>query len=320
MGLELKNPLVVSSSGLTNTIQGIERSFRAGAAAVVLKSLFEEQIDAELRSDETPPEELTIHPEADDYLERMGKELGPTDYLSLIKEAKRRFDDPIIASVNCVSSKWWADWARQIEDAGADALELNIAIMPRGSDQLSSQIEDRFVSIVDRVKRNVDLPISVKLGPYFTALPQLVGRLQKAGVRGLVLFNRFYQLDIDIKEMKLVPGYQFSSAGEIYPTIRWTSLLSGQCGCDIAASTGVENGGEVVKLLLAGAHAVQICSTLYRNGYEHITDILEELGKWMETSGFASVADFRGRLSQNASDQPANYERLQYIKALTGIG
>ncbi|HUX20261.1 MAG TPA: dihydroorotate dehydrogenase-like protein [Spirochaetia bacterium] len=318
MGLELKNPLVVSSSGLTNTIQGIERSFHAGAGAVVLKSLFEEQIDYELQ-DQKESDDLSIHPEAGDYLERMGKELGPSDYLSLIKAAKKQFGEPLIASVNCVSSKWWADWARQIEDAGADALELNIAIMPRGSAQVASEIEDLFLAIVDRVKRGVSIPIAVKLGPYFTALPQLIERLRRSGVKGLVLFNRFYQLDIDVKAMRLVPAYQFSSAGEIYPTIRWTSILSGQCGCDIAASTGVGSGEDVVKLLLAGAQAVQLCSTLYRNGYEHLTTLLSELESWMRGAGFGSVEEFRGKLSQEASSRPEGYERLQYIKALTGI-
>lgn len=318
MGLALKNPLVVSSSGLTNTIQGIERSFRAGAGAVVLKSLFEEQIDFELR-DQKETDDVSIHPEAGDYLDRMGKELGPSDYLSLIKEAKKQFSDPVIASVNCISSKWWADWARQIEDAGADALELNVAIMPRGTGQVASEIEDRFLAIIEAVKRGVGIPIAVKLGPYFTALPQFISRLHRSGVKGLVLFNRFYQLDIDVTTMKLVPAYQFSSPGEIYPTLRWTSILSGQCGCDIAASTGVSNGEDVVKLLLAGAQTVQVCSTLYRNGYEHMTALLSGLESWMKGAGLESVSDFRGRLSQGASSHPESYERLQYIKALTGI-
>lgn len=319
MGLELKNPLVVSSSGLTNTISGIERSFHAGAGAVVLKSLFEEQIDFELR-DQRETDDLSIHPEAGDYLERMGKELGPADYLTLIREGKRKFAEPIIASVNCITSKWWANWARQIEDAGADALELNIAIMPRDSDQLATEIEERFLRIIERVKQAIEIPIAVKLGPYFTALPHFIARLHKAGVHGLVLFNRFYQLDIDIKKMELVPGYQFSSPGEIYPTLRWTSLLSGQCGCDIAASTGVDTGDDVVKLLLAGAHAVQVCSTLYRHGYEHIATLSKEVESWMGGAGFAAIEEFRGKLSQSVSTQPAAYERIQYIRALTGIG
>ena len=318
MGLELKNPLVVSSSGLTNTIQGIERSFRAGAGAVVLKSLFEEQIDYELRG-QKQSDELSMHPEADEYIDRMGKELGPSDYLGLIREAKKRVEGPVIASVNCVSSKWWGDWARQIEDAGADALELNVAIMPRGREQSAAQIEEHFLHIIERVRRGLGIPIAVKLGPYFTALPHFVARLHAAGVKGLVLFNRFYQLDIDVKTMKLVAGYQFSSPGEIYPTIRWTSLLSGQCECDIAASTGVSGGEDVIKLLLAGAHVVQICSTLYRNGYEHLSAMLKEIEAWMRRAKFGSIDEYRGALSQQTSEEPAAYERLQYIQALTGM-
>lgn len=318
MGLELENPLIVSSSGLTNTIQGIERCFRSGAGAVVLKSLFEEQIDFDTR-DQRETEERSSHPEAGDYLERMGKQLGPTDYLALIREAKHRFAKPVVASVNCVTAKWWADWTRQIEDAGADAIELNIAIMPRGSEKSAGEIESRFVEIVERVRRHVRLPIAVKLGPYFTALPHLVGRLVGSGVRGLVLFNRFYQIDIDVEKLSLAPGYQFSTQAEIYPTIRWTSILSGDATCDIAASTGVEASEDAVKLLLAGARAVQICSTLYRNGYEHITKLLEGIEAWMGRRKFETIDEFRGMLRQSASEFPASYERLQYIQALTGL-
>ncbi len=318
MGLELENPLIVSSSGLTNTVQGIERCFRAGAGAVVLKSLFEEQIDFETR-DERETEERSSHPEAGDYLERMSKQLGPSDYLSLIREAKRSFREPVIASVNCVTSKWWADWTRQIEDAGADAIELNVAIMPRGNERGASEIESLFLQIVERVRRQVRIPVSVKLGPYFTSLPHLVARLVMSGVRGLVLFNRFYQIDIDVKSLSLVPGYQFSTPAEIYPTVRWTSILSGNDAYDIAASTGVDSGDDVVKLLLAGAQTVQICSTLYRNGYEHIGKLLADVEAWMKHNKFETIDEFRGMLRQGASEYPASYERLQYIQALTGL-
>lgn len=317
MGLELGNPLIVSSSGLTNTIKGIERCFRSGAGAVVLKSLFEEQIDYDIR-DQKETGELSSHPEADDYVGRMGKQLGPSDYLDLIREAKRQFSEPIIASVNCVTSKWWTDWTRQIEDAGADAIELNVAIMPRGSAYSAADVEIRFLQIVERVIDLVRVPVAVKIGPYFTALPHFVARLAKSGVKGLVLFNRFYQVDIDVTELKLVAGYQFSTSAEIYPTIRWTSILSGT-GCDIAASTGVETGTDAVKLILAGAQAVQVCSTLYRNGYEHLGKLLADIQGWMEHHHFETLEQFRGRLSQGSSEYPASYERLQYIQALTGL-
>lgn len=316
MGLTLSNPLIVSSSGLTNTIKGVERCFRSGAGAVVLKSLVEEQIDYDIR-DQQETGELSAHPEACDYIDRMAKQLGPTDYLRLIKDSKRRFAEPIIASVNCVSAKWWTDWARQIEDAGADAIELNIAIMPRGITHVASDVEERVVQIVDRVRHLVKVPIAVKIGPYFTALPNMADRLRRRGINSLVLFNRFYQIDIDIATMKLVRGNQFSTGAEIYTTIRWTSILSG-CGCDIAAATGVETGDDVVKLLLAGAQAVQVCSTLYRNGYEHLSKLLDDLQAWMNRSRFDDVAQFRGLLCQNASTYPASYERLQYIQALGG--
>lgn len=318
LGLELATPLIVSSSGLTSSVRGVERAFRAGAGAVVLKSLFEEQIDVEIRG-ERETDELSVHPEAGDYLQRMGKQLGPSAYLGLVRDAKRSATGPLIASVNCISSRWWSEWTRQIEDAGADAIELNIAIMPRGIEQTSEEIEGAFLRIIDRVRQAVRLPLSVKLGPYFTALPRFAARLERSGVSGLVLFNRFYQPDIDVESLELVPAYQFSAHEELYPTLRWTSILSGQIACDIAASTGVESGTDVVKLLLAGANAVQVCSVLYRKGYEHLGELAGELAGWMDRKGYASVEDFRGKLVQSASAEPEAYERLQYIQALTGL-
>jgi dihydroorotate dehydrogenase (fumarate) len=316
MGLELPTPIIVSSCSLTNTIGSITRAANAGAGAVVLKSLFEEQIEHDSQADQV---DMGIHPEAEEYVRQMSKHLGPSRYLELIREAKQTVEIPIIASVNCVSNRWWGDYGRQLESSGADAIELNMAIMPRSDNEGADEIESRYLRIVDKVRRNVSVPIAAKIGPYFTSLPQFASRLREAGASALVLFNRFYQLDIDTEKMELAPGYQYSSPHEIHTSLRWTSILSGMVGCDIAASTGVHDGDGVIKLLLAGAAAVQVSSALYLKGMDTISEMVSTLSSWMDQKGFAEIQAFQGTLSQDVSEHPERYERLQYIKALTGL-
>ena len=318
IGLSLASPIIASSSGLTGTVKGVQRCADAGAGAVVLKSLFEEQIESEVATEEESTD-LSVHPEAEEYLRQMGRHLGPTSYLTLIEECKKTTTTPIIASVNCVSNKWWGNYAKQIQQVGADALELNISIMPRSADDDAASVEKRVVRIVDKVRQSVTIPLSVKIGPYFTALPSLTTNLRKAGATALVLFNRFYQLDIDIASMELKPGYRFSTPTEIYQTVRWISILYDKVGCQLSASTGVHTAADAIKLLLAGAQSVQICSALYRHGVDTIRQINRELESWMGDHSFNSVDDFRGALAQSESAEPETYERLQYIKALTGL-
>ena len=318
LGHTLRTPIVISSSGLTNTMSGISRAAEAGAGAVVLKSLFEEQIESTIETDGREME-LSMHPEAEQYISQMGMHLGPQRYLELIGEAKAAVDIPIIASMNCVTSKWWGNYGKQIEAAGADAVELNIAVMPRDESEPAEAVEKRYLRIVDRIRQQIDLPLAVKIGPYFTSLPKFASELRKAGASALVLFNRFYQMDIDIEAESLAPGYQFSTPEEIYTSLRWVSILSGDVGCDLSASTGIHSADGVIKQLLAGAATVQMCSALYRSGFEIITQIHDELTAWMERKGYKSISDFQGKLSQSASGDPESYERLQYIKALTGI-
>lgn len=318
LGLPLRNPVIVSSSGLTGSARGIRQCVEAGAAAVVIKSLFEEQIDVEVNG-HGEKSELSSHPEATEYIQQMGKHLGPSNYLSLIETAKQENSVPIVASVNCVTSEWWANYARQIEKAGADAIELNIAIMPRELNEQSGVIEQRYVDIVREVRAQVKIPLAVKIGPYITALPALAGKLCQAGAQALVLFNRFYQLDIDIDNLSAAPGYQFSTPNEIYQPLRWIALLESQVDCELVGSTGVHSGREAIKLLLAGAQAVQVCTTLYANGLDRIAAICNEIAGWMDVHGFNRVDDFRGLVAKAArKDRPA-FERLQYIKALTGV-
>lgn len=318
MGLRMANPLIVASCSLVSTAEGVRRCADAGAGAVVLKSLFEEQIEAETQ-DLQRHLWFSGHSEAFEYVKKMGMALGPREYLKLVEEAKSAVAIPVIASLNCISPKWWANYARQIASAGADGLELNISLMPSEPSMSSQEIERLYLRILEEIKRRVDLPIAVKMGPYITSMAHLADELSRRGASALVLFNRFYRLDIDTDKLELAPGYRYSSPDEMSVPLRWIALLAGRVNCDLAASTGVHDGAGVVKQLLAGATATQVCSTLYLNGLEQIGRILEQLEAWMTTHGFGSLHEIRGKLSQMQSAYPVLYERLQYIKALVGI-
>jgi dihydroorotate dehydrogenase (fumarate) len=319
MGLNLHNPVVVSSCSLTNSVEGVCRCADAGAGAVVLKSLFEEQIRVETQDLEKYLW-FSGHPEALDYVRNMSMELGPREYIDLVRESKSAVSIPVIASLNCVSPEWWADYAIQLEAVGADALELNIAIMPSDPERSSDEIERLYFRVLEEVKKRIDIPIAVKIDPYFTGMARVADEFSKRGASALVLFNRLYQLDINIDKLELAPGYRFSSPEEMNTSLRWIALLAGRVRCDLAASTGVHDGAGVIKQLLAGAAVVQICSTLYLNGLEQLDRILGYLENWIKEHNFDSVDQMRGKMSQMQSDQPELYDRLQYIKALVGIG
>jgi len=317
MGLALRNPLIVASCGLTKTADGVRRCADAGAGAVVLKSLFEEQILADLRGNEIDTGFLW-HPEALDYVQRMGLELGPQSYLKLIEESKKDVSIPVIASLHCVSSGLWTDYVRKIADAGADAIELNISVMLSDPRRESGDVERIYMDTVESVVRLAKIPVAVKIGPYFTSVARMASELWKRGAKALVLFNRFYQFDINLDTMELAPGHSLSSPQEIALPLRWISLLSGKVKCDFAASTGVHDADGAAKLILVGATTVQLCSTLYKNGLSRIGTISTDLERLMEKHGFKSIDQMRGKLSQARSDKPELYERLQYIKALVG--
>ncbi|TET17530.1 MAG: dihydroorotate dehydrogenase-like protein [Candidatus Cloacimonadota bacterium] len=318
MGLKLKNPLLVASCSLTKKRDGVEKCAEAGAGAIVLKSLFEEQIDFEIKDMEKHLMPYW-HPEALDYVQQMGMSFGPNEYLKLIEETKKTVSVPVIASLNCISPKWWITYAKQIVEAGADALELNIAIMPSDPNRTGTEIEDIYVKIVNEIKPHISIPFAVKIGPYFSSLAHLANRLSREGAAALVLFNRFYQPNINTENLTLAPGYNFSSPEDMGLSLRWIALLSGSIGCDLAASTGIHDGEGVIKQLLAGATVAQLCSTLYLNGLQQIGKIIDEVSMWMENKGFQSIKEFHGKLSQSESDKPELYERVQYIKALVGI-
>ncbi len=318
MGLELANPVMVASSGLTSSVEGVKKAADAGAGAVVLKSIFEEQIDIEVESI-ARQSWLPGHPEAFDYVQGMGYALGPTRYLELITDTKNAVSMPVLASLNCVSPKWWIDFARKIEGAGADGLELNISVRPSDPDRKAKEIEKIYFDIVESVKSRIKIPIAVKVGPYFTSMGYMASELANRGADALVLFNRFYKLDIDIEKLELTSGFPFSTPGEIGRTLRWVALLAERIRADIAASTGIHDASGVIKMLLAGATVVEMASALYTKGIDYLATVITDLEEWMTRHNFSKVSDFRFKLSQEEAERPELYERLQFIKALVGL-
>ncbi len=320
LGLTLKNPVVVASCGLTTGLQGVKNCAAAGAGAIVLKSLFEEQINADVSALTEAAGDFP-HTEAIEYLEGYGHACGPQEYLELVRSAKQSVDIPIIASVNCITAERWADYAGQLETAGADALEINIGFLANTPALTSAEVETRYERILQTVKAQVKIPVALKVGPYFSSFGNLAKRLGKGpqAAGALVFFNRFYQLDVDVNRLQVVAGNPYSTQDEIHTSLRWILLLAGKLDCDLAATTGIHDGLDVAKQLLAGATVTQVCSTIYRNGFVQISNILTQLESWMKSHEFNNLDDFRGRLSQTDSKDPESYERLQYIKGLTGL-
>ncbi len=316
LGLKLKNPVIVSSSGLTNSVNKIEKLAEYGAGAVVLKSLFEEQINYEAGS----MLKYTDYPEARDYINNYTKNNSLDEYLTLIEQAKAAVDIPVIASINCISASEWVSFAKKIEEAGADALELNVFYVPLKADQGSESYENVYYELVTKIKEYSSLPISVKLGPYFTNLLQVVNKLYFRGVAGVVLFNRFYAPDIDINKLNITSSEVFSSPADIRQSLRWIGIISEVIDkIDLSASTGIHDGAAVVKQLLAGATSVQVCSTLYKNGTEHLRKMISDLEKWMNDKSYASISDFRGKLNYKNIPDPSVFERTQFMKYFSGI-
>ena len=319
IGLDLKNPLIVGSSGLTNSVEGIVECEEAGAGAVVLKSVFEEQILATVASLSDASDVSYWHAEAADYIGQYGRHNEVDRYIRLIRESKEATSIPIIASIHCVSPGTWTEFAARVEEAGADALELNIFIFPGDPlRQSARETEQAYLDIVKGVKKNTKLPVSIKMSRSFSSLPDMALRLQSAGADSLVLFNRFYQFNVDIETRKVVPGEFLSSSSEIAFPLRWISVLSGLLDCDLAATTGVHDGAGVVKLLLVGADAVQVCSALYKNGIGYLRTMLDDVEAWMARHGHQKLSDFQGTMSQERSSNPAAHERVQFMKLSTG--
>jgi dihydroorotate dehydrogenase (fumarate) len=318
MGLELRNPLIASASPLSHTVDGVRRLADAGVGAIVMHSLFEEQLrgEAELNAQvadagsESFAESLSYFPEVaeEDY--------GPRRHLSLVERAAAAVDIPVIASLNGVTPEGWTDYARAVQDVGAAAIELNIYYLPGDPSTPGRDVEQRYVDILQRVKDAVTVPVAVKLGPYFSSTGEIALRLDEAGADALVLFNRFLQPDIDPETLAVVPSVVLSGPdGALLPQT-WIALLRGRVGAALAATTGVEEPADVAKYLLAGADVVMSASALLRHGPEHATVLLDGLSAWMARKGFESVDDLRGMLSVPLDADAAAYQRTGYVTGL----
>ena len=314
LGLELKNPVIVGSSGLTDSVKKIADLEKFGAGAVVLKSIFEEEITMEY--EKVLAEEAPSRYKDDylDYFDYKIKEQNITNYIKLIADAKKAVKIPIIASINCNSSHEWTYFATKIEEAGADALELNIFVLPSTLDKSIEDIDHVYLEIINNVKNIIKIPLSIKISYYFSNLGRAIKVLSKTGVDGIVLFNRFYSPDIDLDKMEIISTNVFSTPQELPTSLRWIGIMANRVKCDLAASTGVHDGKAVVKQLLAGADAVQMVSCLYQNGPEYLKTVIKEIEEWMAEKGFDSVNDFRGKLSQEQFVNPTLYERVQFMK------
>ncbi|GBU06818.1 diguanylate cyclase [Bacteroidales bacterium] len=314
-GLNLKNPLIIGSSGLTDSVHKNIALEKAGAGAIVLKSLFEEQIS--LQSDWMMQD--SDYPEATDYIQSYVKNNAVEDYLRLIRESKQACHIPIIASIHCYKSEMWADFARQIELAGADAIELNVFRLYTEIGESAISLGNSHLSILKNIKEAVSIPVVIKMSKFFDNITDHVSKLHAGGAAGVVLFNKFYQADIDIYNLEVCAGRLFSSPSDLSDTLRWTGIVSGRVPeISLASSTGIFSWEDVVKCILAGASAVQLCSVLYQNEPSIIIEIKKNIQVWMEKMNYASIDDFRGKLNYHNTADPSLYERVQFLKYFFG--
>jgi dihydroorotate dehydrogenase (fumarate) len=314
LGLKLPSPIIVGSSGLTDKPEKIAKLESHGAGGVVLKSIFEEEILMEyehILGEEAPGRYK------DDYLDYFDfriKQVNLEKYLDLIVETKKMVKIPVIASINCSTSHEWPYFAKKIQEAGADALELNIFILPSNLDRSAENIEHSYLEIIRSVRNEIKIPLSVKMSYYFSNLAGMITELSHCNIAGLVLFNRSYSPDIDIEKMEITSSGVFSAPGDLPISLRWIAIMANRVKCDLAASTGVHDGKAVIKQLLAGANAVQVVSAIYVHGPEYLVTMTKEIKDWMAEKKYQKIEDFRGLLSQERQVNPALFERVQFMK------
>lgn len=320
MGLKLDSPIVVSACPLSEQLDNIVQMEDNGAGAVVLFSLFEEQIKKEeTRFKGVLSSTTNAFAEAADYFPDLEDyNVGTDEYLEHIRKAKERVKIPIIGSLNGITNEGWIDYSRQMEQAGADGIEVNIFFIPADIAMSSAAVEHRYLNIIDAIKNNVKIPVAVKLNPYFSAMGNMAVRLQQAGADALVLFNRFYQPDFDINELTIKTDLHYSESSEIRLPLLWIALLYGKVNASLAATTGVQTAVEVIKYLLAGADVAMTASSLYKNGIPYLKTMNKELEEWMYKMGFDDINSFKGSMSQQNISDPTAYERANYIKILEG--
>jgi dihydroorotate dehydrogenase (fumarate) len=319
IGMKLKNPIIAGSSGLSGSVKGVMELEKGGAAAVVLKSIFEEEIMLEYEDIMQEASDEGVNLDQFDYFDLDLKSNRIKKYTDLISESKKNVSIPVIASINCVYSHEWTSFAKQLQDAGADALELNMFFLPSDFDRTTEEKEQAYFQIIEKVQKEISIPIALKISHYFSNLGPMIQQLSGTGISGLVLFNRFYSPDFDIDKFEIISSNVFSKPSDLSISLRWIAIMAQRVNCDLAASTGVHDGIALIKQILAGANAVQVVSSLYQNGKGQIGKMLETLESWMEQKSFNSLSDFRGKMSQAKSSNPAAYERMQFMKHFGGI-
>jgi len=319
LGLNLKNPIVASSSPLTQKPETAQELEASGASALVMHSLFEEQIIRDsLKLDEDLSRGTESFAEALTYLPTFGQyTIGPETYLETLKNIKRAVNLPVMGSLNGASTGGWIEYAQKIEDAGADALELNIYYLATDPDQTSSELENEYIKLISNVRKQVHIPLAIKLSPFITALPNFTRRLAEVGVDGLVLFNRFYQPDFDLEKLDIVPHLVLSNSNDMRLPLRWIAILFGRVEVDFAMTGGVHSGEDVLKAMMAGACVTTIASEFMQNGVDRISKILVEITSWMEEHEYTSIRQMKGSMSQGAVADPAAFERANYMKVLS---
>jgi dihydroorotate dehydrogenase (fumarate) len=322
-GLNLSSPLIVGSCGLTSEVEKLKELETNGAGAVVLKSLFEEQIiinsEQELVDAYNDKFIYSEKSETLDYLDQRVSQSHKESYLKLVKDAKKELVIPVIASVNCITERNWLSFAKDIEKAGADAIEINIAIFPANRLKDSNFYDNQVHNIVRSIISYIEVPLIVKLSPFMTSPLYVIDRISKMGANGLVLFNRFYNIDFDINNLKDTQGIKYSDQHDYFNTLRWISIASENLDAAFCASTGIHNAETAIKMILAGADAFQIVSAIYKNGSEIITEINNGILNWMEDNGFNSIEQFKGKMSADRLGNPEVYQRLQFMKYYSGL-
>jgi len=313
MGLKLKNPLIASSSGMTDSVEKIKMLYDEGIAAIVLKSIFEEQILREIDSLGVNNVYGTYQ-DAENYVSFYTREHNLNNYIQLIQDAKKEVDIPIIASISCISDNEWVEYAKKIEAAGADGIELNMFILPSDPKLNGREIEQVYFDVVKHIKEQVNIPIALKLGSYFSGMADTMIKLSNTGISSLVLFNRFYTPDIDLDTEKVISSNIYSTPNENGNTLRWISILSKKVDCDLSASTGIHDGKALIKNLLAGANTVQVASVLYKKEISYISEMLKELEDWMTSKKYSNLNEVIGKLSSKHIKKPMMYERSQFMK------
>ncbi|HTY01755.1 MAG TPA: dihydroorotate dehydrogenase-like protein [Bacteroidota bacterium] len=318
LGLKLKNPLVASASPLSYSLDAMKRVEDAGVSAIVMYSLFEEQIiheQGELNhylnvGSETFAEAITYFPKPQSF------NLGPEEYIDLLAKAKTALKIPVIGSLNGITPGGWIEYAKNIEEAGADGVELNVYYIPTDPGIGSAEVESRYIDVLKAVKSTVKIPVAMKLSPFFSAMANMARRLDEAGANGIVMFNRFYQPDIDLEELEITPNLHLSNSSEMRLPLRWIAILHGRLKASLAATTGIHTAEDVLKVVMAGADAAMLASALLKHGPQRIAEILSQMTRWMEEHEYVSVTQMKGSMSQRSVADPSSFERANYMKVL----